>query len=782
MRLRPIHIGDTDDGQPIVLTPDQRSTGTQIIGAPGSGKSQLANHMIEQDLRYLPGGGLVIDPHGNDPSSLYQSAFLTAARYRPRRPMYFVNLSFPRFVYGFHAFAPRPGIDVSTRVQRGVRLVFSSWGEADPYERPRALHWLTNTFSVGMERGDVGLTELRAMLDHDQSALRTHLSSNTTVATSWATLNQKRLDHFDEQIESTRNRLDALVRAAGPRRFLSLIHPTAMLDFREILARRAWVFVNLQASPFLDREHARVLGSLLIGDFIDLACQRPTQHGRPPAPVALYIDEAHLYVNRDLAVVFEEGRKFQIFTTLLHQHMQQLRQEDERVYHAVLSAARTKIIFALGSDVDAKQMVHEVFVGDQGVDYAEVKRVQPQTKFRPIASRDRTVSHTLGGSRGHSVAAGRAFSRGRTYTTGRGQTHTDGHNTATATAKTLGSSSSIGKARTRSVGNTHTVGRSTTMSVADGTSEADSFNESHTAGTSRTRGYSRNRGRTYTATNTTSRAITTTESPDGELTRTQTESSTDAYSWSDGDASSDAETAAESVTRGRSHATGRNHVDTYAEGHSESDARMWSQADTKSTSQTHSQSRTETDSDGWSESDADTRSENEADSTGTTDSKTWSRSNSRNWGKTISDAPVTRYEEFREDSVDLYSLEEQRQRLADTLRVPPQRKCIVRRPDCTHVQVTVPVRKPVRLSDGLVSAREALFARETGAIFPDEADAHIAERWQRVQEEAREFAGRHTQPVHSKEYELRRPAPNTGRKLTPRRPKAPAEGTKRSKG
>src|SRR5262249_36490963 len=159
-----------------------------------------------------------------------------------------------------------------------------------------------------------------------------------------------------------------------PRRFLSLIHPPAMLDFRNVFARRARVYVNAQESDQLDRGHANLICTLLTASFIEEACRRPDP---ARAPVALYLDEAHRFVGADLAAAFVEGRKFDVYTTIAHQHLDQLRKDDDpRILNDILSCARTKMVFAVGSDRDAKQLVHEIYVGPHGIDYREVKYLQ----------------------------------------------------------------------------------------------------------------------------------------------------------------------------------------------------------------------------------------------------------------------------------------------------------------------------------------------------------------------------------------------------------------------
>jgi hypothetical protein len=726
MNPRPLYIGDDTNGQAQFLTPKERTTGVHIIGAPGSGKSQAANLTLEQDERELPGGGLVLDPHGNDPDSLYGQALARATRYRPRRPTYFVNLSAPRHVYGFSIFARRESGDISTRVQRCVRALFTAWGEPDPYERPRLLFWSTALFAVGMHRGDVGLTEMRLLLDHEQAALREHLTADTPVAGSWRALSHKRHEQFDEQVEAARNRIDALTSAAAPRRFLSLIHPPAMIDFRDLFRRGAWVYVNLQPSPDLDREHARVIGTLLASDFVEQACQRPNP---ARAPVALYIDEAHQFVSRDLALIFEEGRKFHVYTTLLHQHLEQLRQDnDERVLDAILSCALTKMVFGVGSDKDARSLVHEVFVGPHGINYTEPKFVHPNTKFRPVAIRDQTFSRGRGGGTTKSYGGNRSTSiattQGTAHSHSRTQSHDVGH--SIGASESSGTSRSMGQ--TRGVSATHTVGHGRTKSQARGVALGHAHGHSQSIGHVHTETENHGSASTYGITSSHSDGFSTPSDPALLATQTTSDSTGISDSFSESHNYGTSDTTSQSESSSEIESETRSFVEAVADSESESDAEGWSAAESESQSESHGVGTSRTDSESTSESEGETETESVARGRTYSQGEDWSRGTSHSWVDTVIDGPSTRYDAFREDQPEFYSLEEQRQRKADALRLQPQRSFVLRRPDCSNVSLTVPLQTLRHYSPRLLLAYETQSASKTGAVRPEEADALIESR------------------------------------------------------
>jgi hypothetical protein len=711
MRPRPLHIGDDENGQSGFLTPHERTMGVQVIGAPGAGKSQALNYQIAQDERYLPGAVVTVDVAGNHEDSMYAQALARAIRCQSLRPTYFINLSAGRWVHGFNIFSRREGADPSTRVQQCIRRVFTAWDMPDLYEKPRILYWGTGVFAAGFHRGSVGLTELRLLLDHDQAALRTHLTEGSPVESRWRALNQKRLPDFEETVEGIRNRLDALVSAATPRRFLSLVHPPAMLDFREVFARRARVHINAQESDHLDREHANLIVTLLLASFIEEACRRP-DYAR--APVSLFVDEAHRFVGADLAAAFVEGRKFNIFTTIAHQHIDQLRKgSDERILNDILSCARTKMVFALGSDRDAKALVHDIFVN--GINYTEPKYVQVQTKFRPVAIREQSVTRSRGG--GKSDSRGTHESANRSVQQTRGTTKTRGHSSSDAEMHTTGGST--GTTRTR--GGSHT----------EGTAHTHNHARSLASGEVRSRSYSRTTATTVSDQDTTAHSDGTTGSHT-EGTTAETQSKTTGTSESHGDSHSHSEstTTSETYSEGISESFTESFVEGEADTESAADTASWSESDTTAETESHGTTHTETNSSSSSTS--------TSGSTGRSRTRGSDRSHtgSRNWSMAVTDQPGRRHEEFREDAPHFYTFEEQVQRLADSLRLPPQRSFVLRRPDCSTQRLSVPFRKPLRYSRRLLARGEDRAAVKTSAVACEEADRIIAERLRQIKAEA----------------------------------------------
>lgn len=718
MRPRPILVGHAPDGAPIYLTPDQRSTGVHIVGAPGSGKSKAMEAMIRQDLRY-GAGGLFLDPHGEG----FRAILTYCARNRFHRRIYVLNVSDGQMVCGFNPFAPRPGGDPATRVLRCVTSVLKAWGIQNPDEAPRMLRWLKNVFTIAIERGDITVNELALLLRPENEAVRAYLSANTSVESEWRQLDQlKRVSEFDEQIQSTKNRLDVLTCSTTTRRFLSLIDPSATLDLGRAIEEGAFILVNLQPSPTLDPRNARLIGTMLLSELFDAIRQRRLPRRGTPRPFAVYVDEAQNFITHDIPELFAQGRKFGLFLTIAHQFLDQMRHEDERILAALDGAARTKIVFAVGSDRDAKDLVHEVFPGQ--IDYTETKQTQWQTKFRPIDTRDKTFTRSKGGARGQSEGGNTSTTTGEIHTEGRTVGQTEGYESGHSVMRGRGNSRGRTEGETLGEADTDSTGHATTNSQARGVAQTTGHTSTDSIGTTRTA--------MSTHLGSSSRQTTPGLNP-GDLPQTTTTES-DVYSSSTSTTTSD--THVESDTESVTHSV----VDGYAETESEGHAHTKSRAVSRSQSETVSETDAETDSESRSRADSLTDTESDAETRSETDGKTWAETDTETWAESESDAPVTRHKEFREGTVESFTLEEQRQRRADQLRLLPQRTCIVRTPDGNAVQVRVPTVEPVNLSLRRVAAYEEELAKRTGAMPAAEVDAIIENRRLEIEDKARTFA------------------------------------------
>ena len=577
-----------------------------------------------------------------------------------------------------------------------MTAILKAWGVERPDDTPRLVRWLKNVFTVAVERR-LTVPDLALLLDYTQHAVRAHLSRGSAVESDWAQLAaMKRPQDFDEQIQSTRNRLDVLYSARTTRRFLALDDPAVTLDFARAFDESAIILVNLQSSANLDPRNARAFGTLMLSELFDQARQRRYRpDGRPPKLFGVYVDECQLFLTPDFPALFAEGRKMGLAVTVANQFLEQLRHEDPRVLGAINGAARTRVCFAIGSGADAQELVQEVFPGQ--IDFTEVKHTHERVAFRPVAARDQSHTTMRGGSRGTSHAVGESYGRN--------------------------SSRSHQTAHTQSSGETHGFAHSHGHTSAAGQSVGESHSSGLTSGVAQSMAL----------------GISTPDSPDAIATQSEIVTSSNSMSEMSSDTSS--------------------LVESYSEADGESDTESVAYSTSEGTSESEGYSEGES----WAETEANAWSEGES------------------WSESTTDAPVTRYEEYVEESEEFYSLEEQRQRLADRLRRLPQRHCVVRTADGKAREVEVPVVTDPPIPRSRVAAYEDELAHKNQALTAEAVDQLIEARRRSIEAQASAFFdGNAPTLVHSGD-EYGSQSPTTLIDLTPRTTKSVSKPGRKAK-
>jgi hypothetical protein len=123
---------------------------------------------------------------------------------------------------------------------------------------------------------------------------------------------------------------------------------------------------------------------------------------------------------------------------------------------------------------------------------------------------------------------------------------------------------------------------------------------------------------------------------------------------------------------------------------------------------------------------------------------------SESWSESEADIPIYHPVPFLEGTETPWSLEEQRQRYADALRLQLARHCFIRTPDGLCRPILVPRVLPVPLSAKRVAAYQAQIDRKVGALTADQVDAIIEARRRQIEQRARaHFDGTREEPVHS---------------------------------
>jgi hypothetical protein len=338
--VRPIGLTDTGHPRPVGLrVPDARQH-LHILGATGSGKSELMARMIIADAD--AGRGLVvIDPKGDLvtdvlmrlPAHLGDRVILFDADSKTRPPI----------------LNPLEGTDAARTVDNLVsifsRVYASSWG-------PRTDDILrAGLLTLHAQPGTPVLTDLPKLL-------------------SIPSFRQRAVDQIDDDILrgfwSWYDDLSGLARAQVTAPLMNKLRGFLLRPFVRAALAGGPSTVDMDAvlnggiclvriaKDALGTETAHLMGSIAVARTWQAATGRAriSQGQRPDA--GLYLDEAHNFLNLPYALedMLAEARGYRLSMTLAHQYLRQLPKELEE---GISTNARTKIFFN-SSPEDARHL------------------------------------------------------------------------------------------------------------------------------------------------------------------------------------------------------------------------------------------------------------------------------------------------------------------------------------------------------------------------------------------------------------------------------------------
>lgn len=469
--MRGIRLGTREGGKPVYLSERARATHLQVIGASGTGKTKFLENLIREDL--LAGNGFcLIDPTGN----LYHDLLRWAETqgFLGRKPLLLFDPAAPDWTFGFNPLdvAGGPTEDLSFLVDAMVAACAAVWGGEDTHQTPLLKRCLRAVFHALAERKLTLLEAVYLVNPTDPTGLRRHLTralDDFVMREQWDTFNAAKPREFQEQFSSTMNRLLEFLASERIRRILGQREGTIRL--REVMDQGGMLLVNLSSGRALSEANASLLGALLVNDFFLKARGRP----KGSRPFYLYIDECHRFVSEEVGRILDEGRQFGLHLILAHQHLAQLQNAGEAVYGAILTDARTKVVFGGLAPEEAEILADFLYMGE--LDFEEAKT----SLNKPVVVGHETrwfESESTSMTRGETETSGTAVSRGTsmTTTTSRGQSDSTGWSDGPG---------GRGIEIPPSISRNGSSGTSTSRSVATGTSASETWSASRSTSTSR---------------------------------------------------------------------------------------------------------------------------------------------------------------------------------------------------------------------------------------------------------------------------------------------------------
>lgn len=326
-------------------------TSTHITGISGTGKTTLIRY-IQQHLYCLSIPFLNIDIEGplHRANLAYLANHLDVARSNRIIEM---NFSDPPdgMLVGFNPLhRSRASPQLSVQVEFLLQAISYIWKE-ESRTTPRLRRILRNTIWPLIEAG-LSMMEIVYLITLGQSEVRQHLArtcTNLRIRRELLDFDRKNPTRQEEFLESSWNRLADFLDSE----MLSLVlgRTTSPINMEDIVGRQT-LLVNLSAEGgWLSDDSQALFASLLIATLVAFALTRSEEEGKA-APYFVFCDEFPAYISPSIAVALDRCRKRGVFFILGNQHLHQILQQDEWLFHSVLQNCRVRAVFASDDPFD----------------------------------------------------------------------------------------------------------------------------------------------------------------------------------------------------------------------------------------------------------------------------------------------------------------------------------------------------------------------------------------------------------------------------------------------
>lgn len=353
-------IGKQEDEKRAILN-DQDEHSSLIVGGTGSGKTRYLLLFIWSLIRGFFGkcGALILCPHPD----LFFDLLLrcTGDPALAKRVVLFNPSEADQDgkILGFHGSSyARDFVDYITDTT--VEMIFRVFGE-NPNDYPRLRKWLRLSLYPMFACGYPFVMAEKLFYDRDFRHEVLAQIDNEQIIYEWTQLDKiKNSVRIDELSEGVRNRL-APFTSSPP--IFKMLSADRVLDLSRAMDEGLIVLCKLTDEAPVSAKAAQFLGSMLI-DAV-LQCGRKRDLSKPLKPFHVIIDEFPVFRGASTAIAagLDQLRKFKTFFHLATQTLERLREEDEMLYHSVMSGCKTKLIFGSLSREDGEALARQLFSG-----------------------------------------------------------------------------------------------------------------------------------------------------------------------------------------------------------------------------------------------------------------------------------------------------------------------------------------------------------------------------------------------------------------------------------
>ncbi|MEK7587676.1 MAG: TraM recognition domain-containing protein [Patescibacteria group bacterium] len=335
--------------RPIYLGEDDRRRHVYSIGKTGTGKSQMLEEMIMQDIS-AGHGVAVIDPHGD----LIDGVMSRIPPERAEDVIYFDPSDTERPM-GLNMLAAKTEEQKHFVVTSIVGLMYKLY---DPMKTgiigPRFEHAIRNAMlTVMCEPGNTFVEVVRVLTDSSFVQELLPKVQDPIIRRYWTDQIAQTADFHKSEV------LDYIVSKFG--RFVTnklmrniIGQSQSSFDFRRVMDEGKILLVNLSKGK-IGEENSNFLGLILVPRILISAMSRQEIPEDERRDFYLYVDEFQNFATPDFAQILSEARKYRLNLIVANQFIGQM---EEEVKNAVFGNVGTLIAFRVGV-TDANYLQHE---------------------------------------------------------------------------------------------------------------------------------------------------------------------------------------------------------------------------------------------------------------------------------------------------------------------------------------------------------------------------------------------------------------------------------------
>jgi hypothetical protein len=335
--------------RPVHMSEDDRRRHIYIIGATGTGKTELLKEMIMQDIN--EGKGLCyMDPHGDSIEDILKLI-------PPERAedVIFFNPGDTERPMGLNL------LEATTEDQKhfvASSVINMMYKLFDPYKTgivgPRFEHAVRNAMLTAMsDEGSTFVEVMRILTDSKYVQEILPKVQDPIVRRYWTDQIAQTADfHKSETLDYIVSKFGRFVTNKMIRNIIG--QSQSSFSFRDVMDSGKILLINL-AKGEIGEENSNFLGLVLVPRILMAAMSRSDVPEDQRRDFYLYVDEFQNFATPDFAVILSEARKYRLNLCVANQFIGQV---EEEVKNAVFGNVGTKMAFRVGV-TDANYLAHE---------------------------------------------------------------------------------------------------------------------------------------------------------------------------------------------------------------------------------------------------------------------------------------------------------------------------------------------------------------------------------------------------------------------------------------